>query len=264
MKQTIIAFTGFLVYSFGLQAQSSTDSTHTPVVQTTRTIESTSYSGGYGHFFTGPAWMNPKDLVSHLQSPEVFGSSLKWNSTGISAGAEGYAELHRLLVGFGAFGMMIQDMESDSGNLRFAYGGALVKVGYSVYQTQKYFLSMMAGFGGGLMYVGIDNSSQQTPIYFSSNEPVYPRQDQDYYRGYVMYDLAVGNKFIATSVSPNSRRYGGFMIGLDLGATFGFPVDTWRDDNSSVTGIPNPGNIFSPYLRLTIGGGGFRKQTVNR
>jgi hypothetical protein len=223
-----------------------------------------SYSGGYGHFFTGPAWINPGDLVNHLQQPEVFGSSLKWNNTGITAGAEGYAELHRLLVGFGAYGMMIQDMEADSGMVRFAHGGALVKAGYAVYQTPKYFLSVMAGFGGGLIYTGIDNESQVTPIYFSSNEPVLPRRDQDYYRGYIMYELAVGNKFIATTVYPDAKRYGGFMVGLDFGATFGFPVDTWRDDNSSVTGIPNPGNIFSPFIRLTVGGGGFRKQVVNR
>lgn len=229
-----------------------------------RTLEITSYSGGYGHFFTGPAWINPGDLVSHLQEPQVFGPSFQWNTSGITAGAEGYAELHRLLVGFGAYGMMIQDMESDSGTVRFAQGGALVKAGYAVYQTPKYFLSVMAGFGGGLIYTGIENGSQSTPIYFSSNEPVLPRQDQDYYRGYIMYELAVGNKFIATAVYPNSKRYGGFMVGLDVGATFGFPVDTWRDDNSSVTGIPNPGNICSPFIRLTIGGGGFRKQMVNR
>jgi len=259
-----ILFAVAIIFSFlpAINAQSS-DSTglSTGNIEPEKSI---SYSGGYGHFFTGIAWVNPSDLVNHLRSPEVFGSSLKWNNMGVTAGAEGYAELHRLLIGFGAFGMMVQDMEADSGTTRFAHGGALVKVGYAIYQNPKYFLSVMAGFGGGLLYVGIDNESSQTPIYFSSNEPVLPRKDQDYYRGYVMYDLAIGNKFIATTVSPNSKRYSGFMIGLDLGATFGFPVDTWRDDNSSVTGIPNPGNIFSPFIRLTIGGGGFRKQAVPR
>ena len=49
------------------------------------------------------------------------------------------------------------------------------------------------------------------------------------------------------------------MFGLDLGATIALPVDTWRDDVGTVTGIPSPGSFVSPYLRLTIGGGGFRK-----
>lgn len=253
-----------LMLATNVNAQFATDSIRQPGVRTTSSGGNVSYSGGYGHFFTGLAWITPDDLVNHLGSPEVFGSSFKWNNTAITAGAEGYAELHRLLVGFGAFGMLVEDMEADSGTARFAHGGALVKVGYAIYQNPKYFLSLTAGFGGGLMYVGIDNESSQTPIYFSSNEPVFPRQDQDYYRGYLMYELAVGNKFIATTVYPGSKRFGGFMIGLDLGATFGFPVDTWRDDNSSVTGIPNPGTAISPFIRLTIGGGGFRKQTINQ
>ena len=49
------------------------------------------------------------------------------------------------------------------------------------------------------------------------------------------------------------------MLGLDLGATIGIPIDTWRDDFGPVSGIPSPGTVVSPYLRLTLGGGGFRK-----
>ena len=109
------------------------------------------------------------------------------------------------------------------------------------------------------MYVGIENTSDQTPIYFSSNDPVLPRGDEDYFRGYLLYDLAVNNKFIATKINQSSRKFGGLMFGLDLGATIALPVDTWRDDVGTVTGIPSPGSFVSPYLRLTIGGGGFRK-----
>ena len=221
-----------------------------------------SYSGGYGHFFTGPAWANPKDLIDHLGSPDVMGASFKWNNSGFTVGAEGYAELHRLLVGFGGFGMTVSDMEADSGTVRFAHGGGLVRAGYAIFQKPKYFLSLIAGFGGGITYVGIDNTSD-SPVYFSSTEPIAPGNDKEYYRAYLMYDLTLGNKLIATKVYPNSRRFGGFMVGLDLGATFGFPIDIWRDDNSSVTGIPSPGTIISPFIRLTVGGGGFRKQVIN-
>ncbi len=262
MKQIFLAIVSILILATEVYAQSATHSNASSTLQTTTTGGNVSFSGGYGHFFTGVSLITPDDLVNHLRSPEVFGTSLKWNNTALTAGAEGYAELHRLLVGFGAYGMRVEDMQADSGTTRFAYGGALIKVGYSIYQNPKYFLSLMAGFGGGLMYVGIDNESTQTPIYFSSNEPVFPRQDQDYYRGYLLYDLTIGNKFIATTVYPGSTKFGGFMIGLDLGATFGFPVDTWRDDNSSVTGIPSPGTVISPFIRLTIGGGGFRKQAI--
>ncbi|MDZ4749311.1 MAG: hypothetical protein SH808_12555 [Saprospiraceae bacterium] len=227
-----------------------------PATQPQKTID---YSGGYGYFFTGLSWIEPADLVSHLQSPEVFGSAFNWDNLAINTGFEGFAEIHRLLVGGGGFGSITQNMESDLGVLRFAFGGGYAKVGYVVYQQPRYFASLMAGFGGGVMYVGIENTSDQTPIYFSSNNPVFPRGDEDYFRGFLLYDLAVNNKFIATKINQSSRKFGGLMVGLDLGATIALPVDTWRDDEGAVTGIPSPGSFVSPYLRLTIGGGGFRK-----
>ena len=218
-----------------------------------------SYSGGFGHFFTGPAWIQPQDLVDHLQSPEVFGSSFNWDNLAITTGFEGMAELHNLLVGGGGFGLLVQNMTADSGTVRFGFAGGYAKVGYVLTQNPRYFLSFTAGFGGGAMYVGIENLSEETPVYFSSQIPVFPGGDKDYFRGILLYDLALNNKLIATYISPNARKFGGFMLGLDLGATIGIPIDTWRDDSGSVSGIPSPGTVISPYLRLTMGGGGFRK-----
>lgn len=217
------------------------------------------YSGGYGHFFTGMGWVDPSDLVSHLQSSAVFGPSFSWENTAVNTGFEGYAEIHRLLVGGGGFGNLTQDMEADSGVVRFAYGGGYAKVGYVLFQQPRFFTALMAGFGGGVMYVGIENTSSQTPIYFSSNQPVFPEQQGDYFRGYLIYDFTLSNKLIATSINQKSRKFGGLMFGLDLGASIGIPVDTWRDDYGPVTGIPSPGTVVNPYLRLTVGGGGFRK-----
>lgn len=235
-----------------------------PSTQTTQVPLATDFSGGYGHFFTGMGWIEPSDLVSHLQSPGVFGSSFTWDNVAINTGVEGYAEIHRLLIGGGGFGLLTQNMESDGGILRFGFGGGNAKIGYVVYQQPRYFASLMAGFGGGVMYVGIENTSNLTPIYFSSNNPVLFHQDEDYFRGYLLYDVALNNKFIATRINQNNRKFGGFMFGLDLGATIALPVDTWRDDEGTVTGIPSSGSFVSPYLRLTIGGGGFSKHYDHR
>ena len=276
MKNKYLTFGFFLLMTGHLLAQSTQDTVPTqpapppPAAQVTQPVQASQttqtqvqkasdFSGGYGHFFTGMGWIEPSDLISHLQSPEVFGSSFVWDNVAINTGIEGYAEIHRLLVGGGGFGLITQNMESDRGVLRFGFGGGYAKIGYVVYQQPRYFASLMAGFGGGVMYVGIENTSDQTPIYFSSNTPVLPRGDEDYFRGYLLYDLAVNNKFIATKINQNSRKFGGLMFGLDLGATIALPVDTWRDDVGTVTGIPSPGSFVSPYLRLTIGGGGFRK-----
>jgi hypothetical protein len=262
MRKTTLILILFSVASV-MFAQTQDTISPQPIQQTqgtkpTQPEKVTDFSGGYGHFFTGVGWIEPADLVSHLQSPEVFGSSFTWDNIAINTGVEGYAEIHRLLVGGGGFGMISQDMESDLGVLRFGFGGGYAKIGYVVYQQPRYFASLMAGFGGGVMYVGIENSSNE-PIYFSSNTPVLPGGDEDYFRGYLLYDIAINNKFIATKINQTSRKFGGLMFGLDAGATIALPVDTWRDDVGAVTGIPSPGSFVSPYLRLTIGGGGFRK-----
>lgn len=230
-----------------------------PPVAVTQTSKVLSYSGGYGHFFTGIAWIEPTDLVNHLRKPEVLGSGFNWTNAGVSGGAEGFAEIHNLLIGGGGYGIYIDNMEGESSVTRFSFGGGFVKVGYVPVQNPRYFMSVNAGFGGGVMYLGIENESDDTPIYFSSNEPIQPNQAEDYFRGYMQYDLSITNKFIASRVDPNRRKFGGVMFGLDLGATLGLPVDTWRDGDGPVTGIPSPGTVISPYLRLTIGGGGFRK-----
>jgi len=281
MKNICLIFSIFLLVTGHLLAQSAQDTIPAqtapqpqaaqvtqpvqpaPSAQTTQNQRVTDFSGGYGHFYTGVGWIEPSDLVSHLQSPEVFGSSFTWDNVAINTGIEGYAEIHRLLVGGGGFGLLSQDMESDPGVMRFGFGGGYAKVGYVVYQQPRYFASLMAGFGGGVMYVGIENLSDE-PIYFSSTTPVLPGGDEDYFRGYLLYDIAVNNKFIATKINQTSRKFGGLMFGLDAGATIALPVDTWRDDVGAVTGIPSPGSFVSPYLRLTIGGGGFRKHMPYR
>jgi hypothetical protein len=263
MKNIFVLFSFYLLAATCAYSQTSQDTTVMPQtakpVVAEQPMKATDYSGGYGHFFTGVGWIEPADLVSHLQSAEVFGSSFVWDNVAINTGIEGYAEIHRLLVGGGGFGLIVQNVESDRGVMRFGFGGGYAKVGYVVFQQPRYFASLMAGFGGGAMYVGIENTTNNTPIYFSSNNPVLPNGDEDYFRGYLLYDLAVNNKFIATKINQNSRKFGGLMFGLDLGATLALPVDTWRDDVGKVTGIPSPGSFVSPYLRLTIGGGGFRK-----
>jgi hypothetical protein len=226
--------------------------------------QSYDYTGGYGHFFTGPALIEPSDLVHHLQKPSVLGPSFNWDNVGITTGGEGMAEIHQLLVGGGGFGIVVPDMSSDSGTVKFGYGGGGLKVGYVFKQDEKFFMSLVAGFGGGVMYIGVENNSVSTPVYFSSTFPILPRGEEDYFMGNLIYDVALNTKLIATRVDPDKKSFGGFMLGLDLGTIIGVPIGNWYNEDRDVNGIPSPGTVISPYLRLTIGGGGFKKHEISR
>ena len=223
------------------------------------TSQSTGYSGGFGHFFTGPAWLEPTKLIDHFKSPEVLGPTFQWHEIGIHTGGEGFAEFNRLLIGGGGFGTVLPVMESDIGRVRFGQGGGYVKVGYVLHQTDYYFLSLGTGFGGGATYTGVKNTSENRDVFFDDDQPIRPGQEEDYFMGYLLYDFSIANKFLASGSKKNKQKIGGFMLGLDLGATLTIPVDDWRTDYNETVDAPSPGTIFSPYLRLTIGGGGFRK-----
>src|SRR6187402_1896510 len=159
MKHTILSLISLFLLSGYVQAQVPQDSVQSQPVavpaqaaavpQTATMPKPLSYSGGYGHFFTGMGWMEPTDLISHLQSDDVFGPTFAWDKTGINTGVEGFAEIHNLIIGGGGYALYVENIESERGVTRFSFGGGYAKVGYVAYQKPRYFMSVNAGFGGG-------------------------------------------------------------------------------------------------------------------
>ena len=222
--------------------------------------QSSLFTGGYGHFFTGPFWFSPPELQDYLSSPGVLGSSLEWKDVGLGAGGEGFAEIRGLLIGGGGFGMLLPSMAADSGTAWVGFGAGYFKTGYVVHQSGRQFLSAMAGFGVGGIGTNIKNNSEVNSIGFDEQEPVPPGDERAYGIGYALFDVGLSYKVVASGARAEERgRYGGFMIGLDLGTWFGLRMDEWRYDGEATSRIPSPAHFFSPYIRLTIGGGSFRK-----
>jgi hypothetical protein len=51
------------------------------------------------------------------------------------------------------------------------------------------------------------------------------------------------------------------MVGLQIGTYFFSGIDNWHEKNTDdVIPVFSRPHVFSPYLRLTIGGGGFSQQ----
>ncbi len=114
MKNVCFTF-GLIIFITGqLFSQTVPDTTPTATTQPANPVgaekpqKATDFSGGFGHFYTGVGWIEPSDLVSHLQSTEVMGSTFAWDNVAINTGIEGFAEIHRLLVGGGGFGLITQ------------------------------------------------------------------------------------------------------------------------------------------------------------
>jgi len=222
--------------------------------------QSALYHGGYGHFGVGPGWYHDDEFTKYLQQPSVLGPTFDWNSLGYSAGGEGYAEIRGLLLGGGFYGLALPSMSTDSASIWSAMGSGYFKTGYLFFQNGRQFAGVMGGFGGGALTVDIKNNSYETNIAFDPRDPIRPGEDIVYYQAYALFDFNLTYKVVASKPSAeNQGRYGGFMFGIDVGSTFGIRMDEWRTEGESTSNISSPDNYFSPYIRITIGGGGFKR-----
>ncbi len=222
--------------------------------------QSSLYTGGYGHFGVGPAWFHDDAFTHYLSQPTILGPSFTWNSLGYSAGGEGYAEIRGLLLGGGGYGLALPSQSGDSATIWTGMGAGYFKTGYIFFQNGRQFAAVMGGFGGGALGVDIKNNSYYTDIAFDPRDPIRPGQDKGYYLAYALFDFNLSYKVVASSPRGEQQgRYGGFMFGIDVGSTFGIRMDEWRHDGEATSNITSPDNYYSPYVRITIGGGGFKK-----
>ena len=225
--------------------------------------QSSLYKGGYGHFMIGPGWLIHNEFSDYLQQPDVLGTSLRWRNTGVGAGGEGFAELRGFLLGGGAYGLLMPSMRADSGTAWIGLGGGYFKTGYVAMQNGRSFLAITAAFGAGGIAAQIKNNSKATPIYFDPDAPIPARREETYGLAFTMFDVGLSYKVISSGINAEERgRYSGFMFGIDAGASIGLRMDEWRNEDGTTGRINAPGDYVSPYIRLTIGGGGFRKEKV--
>jgi hypothetical protein len=225
--------------------------------------QSSQFKGGYGHFMIGPGWFTPDEYVDYLRQPQVMGTSLDWRSMGIHVGGEGFAEIRGLLLGGGGYGLMLPSMRADSATAWVFSGGGYFKTGYVPYQTGRQFLAITAAFGAGGIGTNIKNNSKGRPLHFDPEDPVDPGKERSYGIAFALFDVGLSYKVVSSGEGDEMRgRYSGFMFGIDAGASIGLRMDEWRDKHGAIGRIDTPDDYVSPYIRITIGGGGFRRPVV--
>jgi len=215
--------------------------------------------GGFGHFFTGPAWLGTGGLQDQLRHPDVLGPSLDWSSGGVMTGGEGAAKIRRLIIGGGGFGVLMPRMHADSGSARMVFGGGYFRIGVVMAEAERHFITINGGIGGGGLAMELRNRSKTQWMAFDEENPLPPGFKEEYALAYVLYDINAGIKYLA-AIGRNEKRHSraGFMIGLNIGTAIGIPVTDWTTDAVESSGAASPGNLVCPYVRITIGGGGFR------
>lgn len=220
--------------------------------------QTTSYtSGGFGHFFQGPSYYMPKNLVDYLESPEVLGAPIS-NRMGTTSGGEGAALLGKFLVGGGGFAQTSARHVTDSTRMQLSMGGGYFKFGYALINCNHNLVYAYGGLGWGAMELKLENFSKDSGIRFDNNAPIVVGYRRTYDLNLNYYDIGFSFKRIATS---KKRTYGGFMFGIDIGTFITQSTSEWYTTSDEViSGPPEPRMGLDPYIRITIGGGGFTEE----
>ena len=213
-------------------------------------------SGGFGHFMIGPAWSLSQKVDDYLAQPNVLGNSFQPIQSGVLAGGEGFAVINRVLIGGGGYGISHFSQSSDSGSLIKAGGGGYFKAGYIVWTRTRSFMTANIAFGGFGYTYEITNNRAQNGIYFNQEFPINKGETRRYTYGGTSFDFSYGIKTVVGK-RQEADRCGGFMLGTDVGCLLNIATGDWVGAEDNIIGPPSPGMMAIPYIRLTIGGGGF-------
>ncbi len=212
-------------------------------------------AGGFGHFYTGPGFFQVGEVATYLEKPTVLNEALPVR-VGTMAGGEGMALLGNFLIGGGGFGQNVVRHTTDSARVDLSAGAGYFKFGYVCWYKNSGFGYVYGGIGWGGLNVRLENLTDETPIAFNRRNPLQPGFKADYSLAYNLYDLGVSYKKLF--IQGTEDEAGGFMLGFDIGCMVAVPTSDWDGSkNEVISGPPVPAAFLNPYLRITIGGGGF-------
>ncbi|HHW15405.1 MAG TPA: hypothetical protein GXX28_10815 [Firmicutes bacterium] len=193
----------------------------------------------------------------------------KLGDTVTALGGGGYALIDRLLIGGEGGGFTATAANNQySTSLEGGYG--LFRVGYVVHSTERFRLYPSVGLGGGGATLRLRDLNRTAPALDNAlNQPT----EVAYSTGSWLIDLGVGADYLlggsacstvqqseakdAQAEDENgSSGCGGWVVGLRLGYLRSLGQKQWEMGGKPAPSLPSFG-IDGPYIRLTIGGGGW-------
>jgi len=228
----------------------------------TNTENEKQISGGFGHFFIGPALFQTQTMTDYLKRNDILGAAYSPSNIGYTIGGEGAAVFGQFIIGGGGFALISPITSTDAGMARATIGGGYFKMGYLFYKKQNTFMFAYAAVGGSGYNIELSNLSDSVSLHFNHKAPITPAAKENYSVSGFLMDLGVSLKTIplggiADNKRGNKKEKGGLILGFDAGCFLVLPTSKWSTEKIVVSGPPNLPQLLSPYIRLTIGGGGF-------
>lgn len=214
--------------------------------------------GGFGYGFFGPAYNLSPTIQNDLKVPSLLGDGLQLNGLTMLAGGGGYGLLNNnILIGGSGFGYKISDA-TERGQTTFSVGGGFVNFGYLHVAKKNLMGFPYFGIGACGMNMKLKNDTPDD-IFNLGSVTVEPGQSKNFSSAGIGFEIGYAIKLLTFSIDELGN-HGGFMIGLQAGTYYFSGIDNWyeKDTDEVVPAFSRP-HAFAPYVRITIGGGGFTK-----
>jgi len=215
--------------------------------------------GGFGYGFFGPVYNLSPTVQNDLKVPSLLGDGLQLNGLSILAGGGGYGLLNNnILIGGSGFSYKISDA-TQRGQANFSIGGGFVNFGYLHIAKNSMMAFPYFGIGACGMDLRIKNDTPDD-IFVLGSVTIEPGENKNFNSAAIGLEMGYAIKLLAFSIDKYGSN-GGFMVGLQIGTYFFSGIDNWHEKNTDdVIPVFSRPYVFSPYLRLTVGGGGFSQQ----
>lgn len=132
----------------------------------------------------------------------------------------------------------------------------MINIGYLFTVRENVIAFPYIGIGGNGMTLRIKNNSNQP--FVIGDRTVIPGGTLKLNSGGISFEAGYALKFLTFSISEDDMHHG-LMVGLQAGTYIFAGLEDWRIEPSDDM-VPSFAKAysFSPYIRITIGGGGFR------
>lgn len=214
--------------------------------------------GGFGYGFFGPVYNLSPTVQNDLRVPSLLGDEFQLNGLAMLSGGGGYGLLNNnILIGGSGFGYKISDA-TQRGQATFSIGGGFVNFGYLLMAKKNMMSFPYFGIGACGMNLKLKNDTPDD-IFDLGSVSIEPGNSKNFSSSGIGFEIGYAFK-VLTFTMDELGSHGGFMVGLQVGTYYFSGIDNWyeKDTDEVVPAFSRP-HAFAPYVRITIGGGGFTK-----